>query len=222
MVRALDCLGVFLFLSSRAIVHGVHICAVHAEWLGHVWNGSRIRLVSMVKPGIGHRLGFQSVHKSARKSSRCHGGDLSHPVDLWGLHLVTRQRDRRSLILASLLFLGASTTAHYFLVTTLFLSPFFVVYALINPEFRAQARTIGLRFSLAILPAVVFLGLNFAFPVPPDAKIERADSLPRGGETVDQKLHPYLFIFAARPIDYLAGDLGLVDGPLISIPARAD
>jgi hypothetical protein len=150
-----------------------------------------------------------------RARAKVHGamvGIYHLPLIFWALRLVTRKRDRRSLLVAAALFLGAATTAHYFLVTTLFLSPFFVLYILLTPEFRREAHRITTRLVLAVLPALLFLGFGFAFPVPNEARVERADSLPRSGETVDGKIHPYLHIFAARPIDFLAGDLGLTGG----------
>ena len=109
---------------------------------------------------------------------------------------------------ASLLLLACSV-AHYYLITCAFLTPFFVGYVFFHPQFRLRKKLIVKRFILGTLPAILFLGFNFKFTLPSDARMAGSESYPKTGETANGEPHPFLWIFAAHPIDYLAGDISL-------------
>lgn len=140
------------------------------------------------------------------------------PLIFLALFKLARERTWRSVAIAAVLLLLATTTVHYFLITTLFLSPGFLVFFGLQPEVRAAGRKAWGRLALAVAPALAFLALSFAFPLPPAADHEHA--YPRTGETRDGSLHPFLTIFAARPIDYLGGDIALRNVPTDSNPLR--
>lgn len=142
------------------------------------------------------------------------------PLIVLALLLVARGKSWRSTALAAAALVLACTVNHYFVVTAAFLSPFFLLFLFFQPESRAKPKRVAKRLALAVLPAVFFLGFGFTHPVPADAPLNATQAMPRTGETADGSVHPFLTTYAARPIDYLAGDLSLAQGPRDLNPLR--
>ncbi len=116
-----------------------------------------------------------------------------------------RRRRRRTSMWGTIALFLAMTSAHYYIVMLLALSPFFLVY------FVMRARSSGLpvwrsvgRLVACSLPAVVFLGWNFFMPVA--AKYRTAAS---AAPEVRKENVEFLHAFGAHPIDYLGFDVKL-------------
>lgn len=142
------------------------------------------------------------------------------PLIFLGLLLVIRGRSKKSLLGAAACFLLALTVVHYFIMTTLFLAPFFIAYVLIQPEFRKDWKRIIVRLGIAIAPAIAFLGLNFMNPIPADVKMAGSNSMPQSGATPNGEIHPFVSYYAAHPIDYLTNDIALEIKPNDLNPIR--
>lgn len=166
------------------------------------WNWS-------ISLGLAIGWAFCAFTRARAKVHMSMAGTYHLPLIFLGLFLVARGKGWRSMVAAALAFLLAMTVIHYFIVTTLFLSPLFLLFIAMQPEFRANWKRVSLRLIVAILPALCFLAFNFKFPVPADAKMSREESFPTGGEFEEGKTHPFLLMFAARPLDYLGGDISL-------------
>lgn len=142
------------------------------------------------------------------------------PLIFLALLLIARGRTWRSLAAAALALVVSCMTIHYFIVTSLFLTPFFLLFLCLQSETRADWRRVFKRLSIAALPAVAFLGFCFAVPVPPSVELNQAQLFPKSGETPDGSMHPFLTIFAAHPMDYLGGDISLGEGARDLNPLR--
>lgn len=140
------------------------------------------------------------------------------PLIFLALTLIARGRDRRSLGLAALALLGAGCVNHYFLITTFFLSPLFLVFLFTNAN--GERTRVFKRLALAAVPLVVLLGFALSHPVPPDARVSMLEAVPRTGDAPDGHVHPFLTAFAADPRDFLTGDLALPPGPSDWNPAK--
>lgn len=156
-----------------------------------------------------------------RARAKVHGalaGTFHIPLIFLGLLLLARGKTWRSLVGAILLFLFTVSTAHYYIVTSAFLAPFFLIFYFLQEDVRADLKRASLRLMIALAPTVAFLSYNYLKPLPSGAKVTSQGAIPKGGETKDGSVHPFLSMFAARPIDYLAGDIAM--GPSDINPLR--
>lgn len=143
-----------------------------------------------------------------RARAKVHGsmvGIYHLPLIFLALFMIVRGKSWRSLAGAALALFLAGMTLHYFLVFCVFLSPFFLAFVFIQPEFCRQWKRISLRLAIAVAPVLLMLGLNYVCMVPSDARISTADVEDMG--TIPGGVHPFLRIYYARLIDYLGGDL---------------
>lgn len=157
-----------------------------------------------------------------RARAKVHGGltgTFHLPLIFLGLLLVARGRSFRSAGAAAAVFLVAASAAHYYLVTTVFLAPVFLVFFFIQPEVRKEWRVKITRLFLAALPAILFLGFHRFTPVPSDARMTADQSMNNEWLQSDE-ISPYLKVFHASPIDYLAGDISLGEQALDWNPIR--
>lgn len=129
------------------------------------------------------------------------------PLLVLGLHLVVNKRDRKSLGLAMLCFLGAATTAHYYLIITAFLTPFWMIYLLSSREWAGARTALLSRAALALLPAVLLLSWSFLKPVPGDTLRPEATVRIPTGAAAPGEIHSFMHRFAARPVDFLTGEM---------------
>lgn len=121
---------------------------------------------------------------------------------------------------ATLLFLS-TWTAHYYLLMLIAISPVFTWFQLRNDEVAPGLVTGPQRGSwfvrlvalaVAAVPAAAFLAWNYLEPIVPGVPSTQA-SVP------DPEIAPlYMQMYAAKPIDYLAHDVGI--GPLDLNPLR--
>ncbi len=167
-----------------------------------LWNRS-------IASGLAIAWAFCVFTRARAKTHMAMSGTYHLPLIFLGLFLVVRGRSWRSTGFASAAFLLSATVAHYFVTTSLFLSPLFLLFFALQPEMRENWRTLSKRLVVALLPAMAFLAFNFACPVPKEARLSREKSLPAGGENVGGQTHPFLTVYAAHPIDYFSGDISL-------------
>ena len=135
-------------------------------------------------------------------------GTYHLPLIFLGLHLVARRRDRRSVAWAALCFVAACTTLQYLIIVAAALSPFYALYLWLASARGTRRRTFA-RALVAALPAVLFLGWSLKFPVPARANLGVTAIFPQTGRAPAGELHPFLSVYAARPLDFLGGDIAL-------------
>jgi len=162
-----------------------------------------------VSSGLAIAWAFCAFTRARAKVHMAMAGTYHLPLIFLGLFLVVRGTGRKSLFGAAISLLLAATVVHYFLVTSLFLSPLFLVFVAIQPETRADWKRVTKRLIAALLPAMLFLAFNFLKPIPSDVSISREQSFPKGGEYIQGQTHPFLYMFAAHPLDYLGSDISL-------------
>lgn len=137
------------------------------------------------------------------------------PLIFLGLHLVresltSSKNQKLKIILASFCFLFSAMTLHYFIILTAAMSPFLLLYYFSLQETRSQWKKALLHLSLSAVPCFLFLAWCFTHPLPEQYLNRQAQSLPQTGEYKNERgIHPFLEQFAAKPIDYFAGDTGL-------------
>jgi hypothetical protein len=167
-----------------------------------------------VAVGLGLAWAFNPFTRARAKVHMAMTGTYHLPLIFLGLFLLARGKSWRSAVAASLAFLLAMTTVHYFIVTVLFLSPMFLFFLFLQKETQQALRDNWKKFAwrscIAFLPAILFLGFNYKFTVPSDVKMAVAESYPSSGKAAEGETHPYLTYYASKPIDYLTGDLSLV------------
>ncbi len=118
----------------------------------------------------------------------------------------------------ALMLLLVGTVAHYYLLITLLLTPFLLLYALSRARTFGGSRLVVLaRLALCSLPLVLFLAWNFLAAVPPGVHI-RAGNFPIIEAEVNNH---YLHTFSALPIDYVTGDVGYDPLADLIVPRRA-
>lgn len=108
-------------------------------------------------------------------------------------------------IIAVLLLLFVAMTPQYFILISAFLSPFWLVYILLGAENKLERLK---KSILIVIPTVLFMLWTVLMPVPPDIKNNLKELYPTTGEA-QGGIHPFLFQFAADPIDYLSGNIGI-------------
>ena len=103
-------------------------------------------------------------------------------------------------------FLMVGTSAHYYLVITLVLSPLLLIYAMVRARALHVSRLIVVgRLALAAIPLVAFLGWNLLVPAP--AQLVRGHKdYPATDKELNEK---YLHTYSAVPVDYVTGELTL-------------
>lgn len=131
------------------------------------------------------------------------------PAIFLGVLLVAKGKSWRSLAAAAGLFFLAASSSQYFIIMSAILSPLFIWFFVQQEGVKANLSKSFLRLLIAAMPAIGFLAFSRLVPIPPDAKMSVADALPKTGETKDGQVHPFLTWFAARPIDYITGDVGI-------------
>ncbi len=156
-----------------------------------------------------------------RARAKVHGmlaGTFHIPAIFLGLYLIARGKSWRSIALGGGLFLLTAMTAHYYVVTSAFLSPLFVLFYFLQPEVKTNYKKASIRLVSAMLPAVLFLVFNLTMPVPDDVQLA-SSAIPKSGETRTGEIHPFLTYFSAHPIDYISGDIAA--GPKDLNPIRS-
>ena len=119
------------------------------------------------------------------------------PLVFLAIRLIQRKRGAWSLIVAAVSLIAALTTAHYYWMILIALLPFLIFICLWRQK---EWKLLLGRAALASIPALLFLGWNALVPLPSDLRARAAVQSPPP--------RPYFLVqFAARPIDYLAGDL---------------
>jgi hypothetical protein len=136
-------------------------------------------------------------------------GTFHVPLVFLGLLLAAKGKGWRSIAAAAACFAAAATVAHYYLVTLTFLVPWLLVYLLVSAGPSSRWLRVGLRTAAAAVPAVMFVGWSYLKPLPPDFIKPGTVVTPSTGEVQGGEPHPFMTKFAARPIDYLTGDVGI-------------
>lgn len=133
------------------------------------------------------------------------------PLVFWGLELAkqaapeTGKSRRNTLIFAALAIVGATMAAHYFVVSLLFLSPFCALYFFLTRDRSVSWKRNTVTLLVAAIPGVLFLGWNILKAVPSGVLPEGESAVPVNDQT------QILYDLAARPQDYLGGDVRFGD-----------
>lgn len=153
---------------------------------------------------------FNCYTRARAKVHMALAGIFHLPFIFLGLFLVVRGKTYRSVLAAALCFLIAATAAHYYLVTMVFLSPFFLLFLGAQPEMKRKWPAIFKRMAIAVLPALALLAFNRFAPVPPHAQITSDQSM-NNEWLASTEISPFLRIYRAYAIDYFGGDISLGD-----------
>lgn len=141
------------------------------------------------------------------------------PLLFVGMNYILRSTHWRSIAMAATAFFLAVTVAQYYLLMTAFLFPLFVFYLIWNRGELPWSKLV-LNSAIAAIPAVAFTAFCFFKPLPSSFVKPGVVALPKTGEYKDPSgVHPFLKVFAARPLDYFAGDIAI--GPADWNPIRA-
>lgn len=197
------------FLPLEQISTGIVFCLLLVNALAMYLLCRYLKWDRWISYGLAIAWTFCAFMRARAKVHMSMIGTYHVPLIFLGLFLVIRGKTWRSLVGAMACFLVAVTTIHYFIVTSAFLSPFFLAFVGIQPEFRAAWKKVSLRLIGAAIPAILFLVFNLTFTIPSNVRMSAQNAIPETGKTADGGLHKFLFYYAAHPIDYLTGDLSL-------------
>lgn len=200
--------GLSNFLVTEQIYAGFAFCLLVLNALAMFGFSAYMGHPRWISLGLAFSWAFCAYTRARAKVHGALAGIYHLPLIFLGLLMIVRGRDKRTLVGAALSLLLAGSVAHYYLVTSVFLSPLFLLFVVIQPEFKTEWKRISIRMALAVVPLLLFLGFNFAFPLPPDARMSAANTL-EFGWTDPSQTDPYLYVFHAFPEDYLAGDISL-------------
>lgn len=124
------------------------------------------------------------------------------PLAFWAMkELVERPKKK---ILPSLLLLTAVTTAHYYVLMLVFLTPILYLFWCIHRKDTLGPRKLipSPRLLLTALPAICFLVWNVSFSVPTSLKNPSLVEVPSPQTSLFVLNH-----YGAHPLDFLTGDL---------------
>lgn len=150
-----------------------------------------------------------AVNAYTRARAKVHMGSVGiyHlPLVFIGLHLVAKGGKRNS-ILAAFCFLTVAFMNQYFIVMLVPLVPILLWHAHRSKRPPGPAMLFWRRLVLCALPGTLWLLSNLIMPMPPWVKFD-GPVMPKTGET-REAYHPFLSRFAARPMDYFTGDVGI-------------
>ncbi len=176
--------------------------------------------------GLSSALGivwaFNCYTRARAKVHMALAGIYHLPLIFLGLLLVVRGKGWKSLVGAMVAFLIAGTVAHYYIFTCMFLSPFFLAFVFIQPEFKERRRQILRRLAVAVVPVLIFLAGNYLFILPKDSPIAGESILKAGiaKEGEQDNFILYLKVFHAKALDFFAGDIALHNSPEDLNPLR--
>ncbi len=108
-------------------------------------------------------------------------------------------------ITASLLLLLVAIVPQYFVLITAFLSPFWLYYILFGSEKKIQ---IIKRTVTVVFPSFVLLLWTITMPISLSVRDNVQEIYPKTGES-ETGIHPFMYQFAANPIDYISGNIGI-------------
>jgi hypothetical protein len=121
------------------------------------------------------------------------------PLAFLALRLTQRARRPRELVLPALALLGCATSSHYYILMVAAVSPLLLWFYLRDlPRGTRLAGTA--RLAAVAAPAILFLGWNLLATAPPQLAGKQAVFRP-------PVMTHWLTEFAARPSDYLVGDI---------------
>ena len=152
---------------------------------------------------------FNATTRARAKVHMSLVGMFHVPLVFLGLLLVAKGKGWRSIAAAAACFAAAVTVAHYYLITLTFLVPWLLVYLLVSAGSSSRWLRVGVRIAAAAVPAVMLVGWSYSKPLPPDFIKPGTVVTPSTGEVQGGQPHPFLTLFAARPVDYITGDVGI-------------
>jgi hypothetical protein len=126
------------------------------------------------------------------------------PLVFLGMQMVhnsVREGTRRGRVIASGLFLTAFLTPHYYWFSMGFLSPFMLAYFIFSrPQGAPRFRGVP-SLALCTLPSLAFIAWNVLAPIP------RGLMPPGTGGIPKEQRSRIVYDLAARPFDFVAGDI---------------
>lgn len=125
---------------------------------------------------------------------------------------------RTELVVSALLFLGASCTAHYYLMLLIGFAPMFaLLYALLLPPATNAARA-TLRLAIAVAPSLLLVATT-AFAILPAREAAIVASGAASVQDVSAINRRELANYGAEPIDFAGGDVRFGDRDLNPLKA---
>lgn len=185
---------VFVLLIANAVAF--YLLARYLKW--H-WS---------VASGLSIAWAFSTYTRARAKVHQGLVGIYHVPLLFLAVLLIARGKGKRSVFAAAVCVLLAMSVNHYYLVASVFLSPFYFAFLFLQKETRAEPRRILKRGVIALLPALLFMAWNFARPLPPDAAVSFKDVVPHADESPAYR-RLFMKTYAAWPIDFLVGDIAL-------------
>lgn len=185
---------VFILLIANAVAF--YLMARYLNW--H-WS---------VASGLSVAWAFSTYTRARAKVHQGLAGVYHIPLLFLAVLLIARGKGRRSVFAASVCVLLAMTVNHYYLVTSVFLSPFYFAFLFLQKETRAEPRRVLKRGVIAFFPALLFMAWNFTHPLPPVAAVSFNEIVPHAEESPEYR-RLFMETYAARPSDFLAGDIAL-------------
>lgn len=133
-------------------------------------------------------------------------GIYSVPLIFCAIELLKQDSIRTiQKVWASALLVFAMMAAPYYVVISIFLAPFFLVFSLMNRDGPRQKRLIIKRLSIAVLPVVVLLGVQKFVPISPALQSHQAEMpKPQAGDAAF-----FLNQFGNKPIDFFLSDMSV-------------
>jgi hypothetical protein len=170
--------------------------------------GKILKINRVIAFGMGVAWAFCAYTRARAKVHMGLVGIFHLPLVFIGLYLIYKKKDLKSFFFATICFFIASTMSFYYVVTLVFLAPFFVGFAYISSENKSTLFNGTKRLMIALLPAITWLLLSVTHPVP---KVFISDKSPfpnTGQPPVGYIYHPFLDWFGSHPIDFFTGDVG--------------
>ncbi len=196
------------FLPLEQINAGISFAFIFLSGFSMFCLGRFLSWNKWISLGMGMSWGFNAFTLARAKVHPGFTALFFLPLLFIVLKMIQEKMTTKNKIIAAIILLIAFLGPQYFIVTTAFLLFFWLVYLYLISEginsFKLKLKNL---IVVSIIPIFVLIWIMI-MPVPSEVKNQVIDLYPATGESTSG-VHPFMYQFAADPLDYLSGNLGL-------------
>lgn len=205
-IERIEILFLSLFIPVEQISTGLVIIGMTLNGLFMFLLARALSIPTLISWGMGAAWAFNAYTRARAKVHMGLVGTYHLPLIFLSIILLGKD-ERKSKILGTLGFLLISFMPYYYVVTLAALTPLILLFVWIKRPARENQKKYFLTITAAALPAILWLTWSILNPLPKDI-IRTSSPFPQTSEYVGP-YHPFLDYFAASPIDYFTGDIGI-------------
>ncbi len=206
LIERIQVLIYSLFVNVEQIPTAIVITSLFLNALVMYLFSRKLGIDKLISWGMGIAWAFNPYTRAMAKVFIGLTATYHLPMIFLGLLLILRD-DKNSKIKATFLFLIVASMTHYYVVALAMMIPLIIGFLVVSHERFFSFKDTLKKVLFCSLPGLFWILFSLIFPHDLNLK-KNISPFPQTGETT-AKHHPYLDQFAAYPMDYLAGDIGM-------------